>query len=126
MKISQLMTALALSVATTAVVAAPINANKVTKNVNVAYQCSKGGKVNVRYGFNSAGVPVTATVKVAGANRVLRYNQRTSDNVDTQFQNAQGFKLDAASFELKNVRKASISTITSSKDVIAYKDCSPR
>lgn len=126
MKMFKMMAAVALSVATTAVMAAPINANKVTKSTTVAYQCAKGGKVSVRYGFNAAGVPATATVKIAGANRVLQYDQRVSDNVTTHFQNKQGYKLGAEAFDVKNVRKASISTITNGKDVIAYKNCSPR
>lgn len=126
MKMSKIIATVALTVATTAVMAAPINANKVTKSVNVAYQCAKGGKVNVRYGFNAAGIPATATVKIAGKNRVMQYDQRTSDNVSTNFNNAQGFKLGAEAFELNNVRKASISTITNGQNVIAFKGCSPR
>ena len=126
MKMSKIIATVALTVATTAVMAAPINANKVTKTTTVAYKCQQGKKLTVKYGFNAAGIPVTATTKIAGKNRVMQYDQRTSDNVSTNFNNAQGFKLGAEAFELNNVRKASISTITNGQNVIAFKGCSPR
>lgn len=128
MKATQILTTLALSVVATAAFAAPkpIDADKITKRTTVAYQCADGGRVSVKYGFNAAGIPVTASTKIAGATRTMKYNQRVSDNVTTLFSNAQGYKLGAEAFEWGNVRKASLSTITDSKDNIVFKSCKPR
>ena len=58
--------------------AAPVNANRVTKSVSVNYQCQEG-RLNVRYGFNGAGIPVTANELVNGATLVMKYDQCRSD-----------------------------------------------
>ena len=104
--------------------AAPVNANRVTKSVSVNYQCQEGS-LNVRYGFNGAGIPVTATARVNGATRVMKYDQGRSDNVDISFKDARGYTLSGQAFELRNVRSAPV-MITSPNNDMVYKDCSPR
>ncbi len=104
----------------------PVDAKRITSRQNVSYVCQSNKSVNVQYGFNAAGIPVNASVKLAGATRVLPYDLASSDNVDTNFQDKKGYRISMENMEKRNVRKAAIATITTPNGEIAYTDCSPR
>lgn len=104
----------------------PIDANKVSSRQTVSYTCQQGKKVNVRYAFNAAGIPVNASVKIAGAIRTLPYDLASSDNVDTNFQDKKGFRLNMEGMERKNVNSANIAVINTPSGDVVYKDCAPQ
>lgn len=119
--------ALSLSIAATAGAAgSPINANRVTKRVSVNYVCQSNARTNIQYAFNAAGVPVTATARIDGRVRTLRYNLDKSDNVDTYFNDGMGNKIAAGNLNSSNVTRSSGINVFNSKDQIVYKSCSPR
>ena len=126
MKMTQILAALAMTSVAAAALAAnkPINANRVTQSKTVSYTCQQGKRVSVKYGFNANGIPVTASAKVNGKVRTMRYDLDHSDNVDTIFQ-GNGYRLNADACEANSVRKTAMS-ITSPADVIVFKDCSAR
>lgn len=125
MKAVKILTALALSAGMMATAGAAVDANKITKRGTVHYSCQSGKNVSVSYGFNAAGVPVTATAKLEGKTRVLRYDMNRSDNVGTFFKDARGYDIGADELNSRNFRKASL-MITSPKNQILFKSCMPR
>lgn len=102
----------------------PVNAAQVTSTKTVNYVC-QDGRVAVKYGFNAAGVPVNAIAKVNGATRVMKYDMSRSDNVDAFFKDAAGYRLNADAFERNSVHKTAIN-ITSPRNDLVFKNCSPR
>lgn len=129
MKTAKLFTVLALSAGLiTAANAAPspINANKITSRGSVHYACQNARNVTVSYGFNAAGIPVTATAKLEGANRVLHYDMNRSDDTGMLMTDKRGYKLGSGYMDSKNFRKASGINIFSPKNVMLFKGCEPR
>ncbi|QMT33565.1 adhesin [Conchiformibius steedae DSM 2580] len=128
MKALKIFSAIALSaglIASASAATSPINANKITKRANVSYTCQGGKHLTVSYGFNAAGVPVTATARVNGQNRVMRYDLNHSDNVSSFFKDARGYRLGASNIDSRNYRKASV-MVTEPNNRIAFKSCMPR
>lgn len=129
MKAIKIFGALALSlgiVATSSAAGSPINANKVTKRVSVNYVCQSNMHTNIQYGFNAAGIPVTATSRIDGRLRTLHYNLGRSDNVDTYFNDSMGNKIAAGNLNSSNVTRSSGINVFNAKDQIVYKSCTPR
>ena len=127
MNIAKTLSVLALTVIAGSAIAAPrgpINAKKITSTRTVNYTCQQG-RVAVKYNFNDAGIPVTATAKLNGATRVMQYDLNKSDNVDTIF-GGHGYGISMEMLTSENARKANIATITSPHDEILFKDCAPR
>lgn len=123
MKAVKLLTAAALSFGLIAAASAagPINANKITKRASVAYKCQGGKHLNVSYGFNAAGVPVTATTQ----GRTLRYDLAHSDRVSTFFKDARGYRLGAGEITSRNYRNSAV-MLTAPNNRILFKSCTPR
>lgn len=129
MKTAKLFTVLALSAGLiTAANAAPspINANKITKRGSVNYVCQNAKKVTVNYGFNAAGIPVTATLKVDGVNRVLRYDRKYSNDTSMMMTDKRGYKLGSGYMDSKNFRKVSGINIFDPSSYMLFKGCEPR
>lgn len=125
MKFAKIFAAAVLTVSAAAAVAGPISANRVAKSGAVNYSCQQGERVTVRYTFNAAGVPVTATARLNGANRVMRYDLDRSDNVDTFFKDARGYNLSTDAMDSRNFRRNAIN-ISAPDSSFLFKDCSPR
>lgn len=125
MKALKIFSAVALSAGLIASANAAIDANKITKRGTVNYSCQGGKRVTVNYGFNAAGIPVTATARVDGKNRVMRYDLGRSDRVSAFFKDARGYRLGAGELTSRNFRKSSV-MITSPRNQILFKSCMPR
>lgn len=125
MKTIKILTALVLSAGMMASAGAAIDANKITKRGTVSYKCQNNRHVTVKYGFNAAGVPVTATAKLEGKTRVLRYDMNRSDNFSTYFKDKRGYRWGGNEMNSRNYRKASFN-ITSPTNYMLFKSCSAR
>lgn len=90
----------------------------------VSYACQNGKTVNVRYQFNSAGIPTTAQAVLDGANRVMRYDMNSSDRVDTFFKDGKGYRLGSSYMDSKNYRGNSINVHAPDGEIL-LKSCSP-
>ena len=88
--------------------------NPTVSKKSVSYRCQQGKRINVTYGFNKQGLPNYAVARIDG-----------SDNVDTFFIDEGGYTLGTGAMSTKNYRKQPI-MITSPKDEILFKSCTPR
>ncbi|MDO5086475.1 MAG: hypothetical protein Q4D74_02550, partial [Comamonadaceae bacterium] len=114
------------SIAATATAAlACLSAPAMAASHTVAYACDGGQQVNVRYKFNSAGIPTSAQATLGGRKQVMAYDLNRSDDVGTFFKNKAGYRLSGDQMDASNYRKASI-MITSPKDEILFKSCAPK
>lgn len=91
----------------------------------VSYSCQNGKSVNVRYQFNSAGIPTTAQAVLNGANRVMRYDMNNSDDVDTFMKDRRGYRLSSGYLDVNNYQTNSISINAPSGEIL-FKSCSPK
>lgn len=91
----------------------------------VSYSCQNGKSVNVRYQFNSAGIPTTAQAVLNGANRVMRYDMDNSDNVDTFMKDRRGYRLSSGYLDVNNYQTNSISINAPSGEIL-FKSCTPK
>lgn len=89
---------------------------------SVSYQCGGGKAVTVSYHFNEAGLPTQASALLQGKTRVMEYNLERSDNVETLFNNAEGYRLSTSYMDSQNYREQGI-VITSPKDELLFKNC---
>ncbi|UOP04099.1 DUF7606 domain-containing protein [Conchiformibius kuhniae] len=122
MKALKIFSAVALSAGLIASANAAVDANKITKRATVSYTCQGGKHLNVNYGFNAAGVPVTATARIDGQNRVMRYDLNRSDRVETSFKDARGYTLSGNEINSRNYRKAGV-MVTSPRNQVVFKSC---
>ena len=116
--------------------------NPTVSKKTVSYHCQQGKRINVTYGFNKQGLPNYAVARINGRRRaicepnyaVARINGRSrtmdinldrSDNVDTYFIDEGGYTLSTSEMSTKTYRKQPI-MITSPKDEILFKSCTPR
>ena len=90
----------------------------------VSYACQNSKSVNVRYQFNSAGIPTTAQAVLHGANRVMRYDMNNSDNVDTFMKDRRGYRLSSGYLDVNNYQTNDI-TINAPSGEMLFKNCSP-
>ncbi|MDO4644094.1 MAG: adhesin [Cardiobacteriaceae bacterium] len=109
---------------TAAILALGVSVTASAAGGTVSYQCQSGKSVSVNYAFNSAGIPTSATAKINGTSRTMKYDLDRSDNTDTYFKDSNGYNLSASQMDSQNYRESSI-MILSPKDEILYKDCSP-
>lgn len=91
----------------------------------VSYMCQNNKSVDVKYRFNSAGVPTMAQAVLDGANRVMRYDMGSSDDVDTFMKDRQGYRLSSGYLDINNYQTNSIS-INAPDGLILFKSCSPK
>lgn len=89
---------------------------------SVTYACDSGKKVTVHYKFNDAGLPTSASAKLNGKSRTMKYDQNRSDDVDTFFRDKSGYGLSSGYLDVHNYRQNSI-MILSPNDNILYKNC---
>ena len=121
MKAVNILTAIALSAGliSAASAAGPINANKITKRASVSYSCQSNKHLVIHYGFNAAGVPVTANVQ----GRTLRYDRAASDRTSVFFKDRAGYRLGAGDLNSRNHQKSSV-MLTAPNNRILFKNCS--
>lgn len=104
--------------------AAPEARRHDSRDNTVAYACQNNRRMNVRYRFNSAGIPTHATVNVRGRNYTLNYDQGESDNMSTLF-TGRGYRLGAGYIDSGNYRSEGGLILTAPNNQILYKDCRP-
>ncbi|MDO5091295.1 MAG: adhesin [Cardiobacteriaceae bacterium] len=91
---------------------------------SVHYQCQSGKSVKVHYKFNDEGTPTSASAKLNGKSRTMRYDAGRSDDVETFFRDKNGYRLSAEKLTVFNYRQQPV-MITSPNDNILYKGCMP-
>lgn len=89
---------------------------------SVSYACDSGKKVSVHYTFNDAGLPTSASAKLNGKSRTMKYDQNHSDDVDTFFRDKSGYGLSSGYLDIHNYRQNNI-IILSPDNNILYKNC---
>lgn len=99
--------------------------NPTVSKKTVSYRCQQGKRINVTYGFNKQGLPNYAVARINGRNRTMDINLDRSDNVDTYFIDEGGYTLGTSEMSTKTYHKQPI-MITSPKDEILFKSCTPR
>ncbi len=92
---------------------------------SVAYVCQNNRRLNVRYRFNSAGIPTHATATIRGRNYTLSYDQNTSDHVSTRFTERSGYRLSAGYLDSNNFRSEGGLMVTAPDNQLIYKGCNP-
>ncbi len=111
------------SIAAALIFGVPIYASADTGGT-VSYRCQQGKNLSVRYSFNAQGIPTQARAMLNGQDRKMAYNLDRSDNVDTFFNDRNGYRLDSSYMDSKNYRTQQI-IVTGPDDQILYKGCSP-
>ena len=99
--------------------------NPTVSTAKVAYACQSGKKVTVTYGFNKQNLPTYAAATINGKKRTMPINLDRSDNVGTYFGSEKNYRLGTDYMDKKNYRKLSI-LVTSPKDELVFKNCTPR
>ncbi|MDO4776884.1 MAG: hypothetical protein Q4A06_05430 [Cardiobacteriaceae bacterium] len=92
---------------------------------SVNYQCQGGKSVKVHYKFNKEGMPTSASATLNGQTRTLKYDQGSSDNVDTIFQDGNGYRLSSSYMDVYNYRQQNIMIVSPEGEVL-YKNCAPK
>ncbi|MDO4776885.1 MAG: adhesin [Cardiobacteriaceae bacterium] len=91
---------------------------------SVNYQCQSGKSVKVHYKFNNEGMPTSASATLNGKTRTMRYDQGSSDNVDTIFQDGNGYRVSSSYMDVYNYRQQSVMIMSPGGEIL-YKSCAP-
>lgn len=111
------------SIAAALVFSVPIYASADTGGT-VFYRCQQGKNLSVRYNFNPQGIPTQARAILNGQDRKMTYDPNRSDNVDTFFNDRNGYRVGSAYMDSNNYHTQQI-IVTGPDDQILYKDCRP-
>lgn len=93
-----------------------------TKVRQVTYNCSKGGRVKVTYGFNAQKLPTYAEASLGGKTRFLPINLAHSDIAGTSFGDENSWKIGSHAITLGNYHKSDV-LIQSPNSEITHKHC---
>lgn len=104
--------------------AATMHSSASNRDETVNYACQNNRKVSVLYRFNDQGLPTEAIAMLEGQLRILPINLGRSDDVDTNFGEEGQYMLGTSSLNASNVKQSSV-IITSPKNEILFKSCSP-
>ncbi len=97
-------------------------ADTATKIRQVTYQCTTGGKVAVKFGFNKQNLPTFAEAHLGGKTRFLPINLAHSDIASTSFGDENSWTIGSSAMTLANYHKSDI-LVMDPNAVIEHKYC---